>query len=98
MPVISERDSVYFRPQPFFQGTAHAEAEQQAMLAFWQNPADPANAALLRDANISYVIVPQIIGNPASFETMVRWHPPLDDVVDAVAGQRRALSGAGLRG
>ncbi len=80
VPVISERDSVYFRPQPFFEGTAQAEAEQQAMRAFWENPADPANAALLRDAHISYVIVPQIVGNPASFETMLRWHPPLDDV------------------
>jgi hypothetical protein len=77
VPVISERDSVYFRPQPFFRGTAQAEAEQQAMRAFWQNPADPANADLLRAANVSYVIVPQIITDPFSIETMVRWRLPL---------------------
>ncbi len=80
VPVISERDSVYFRPQPFFQGTEGVEAEQARLLAFWQNPADPANAALLRGDKISYVIVPQIVTNPASIETMVRWRAPLDPV------------------
>ena len=79
--MISERDSVYFRPQPFFQGTTAAEAEQQTLLAFWHNPADPANADLLRAAEIGYVIVPQIITNPASIETMVRWRSPLDNIV-----------------
>jgi hypothetical protein len=78
VPVISERDSVYFRPQPFFQGTADADAEQAALLAFWRNPADPANADLLRAHHIGYVIVPQIIANPGSIETMVRWRLPLD--------------------
>ncbi len=81
VPVISERDSVYFRPQPFFQGTAQSEQEQQTLLAFWRNPADPANAALLRAAHISYVIVPQIISDPASLDTMMRWRPPLPDEV-----------------
>ncbi|MCC6803530.1 MAG: hypothetical protein IT319_11655 [Anaerolineae bacterium] len=80
VPVISERDSVYFRPQPFFHGTESVEAEQQAMLAFWQNPADPANADLLRAANIGYVIVPQIVANPNSIETMVRWRVPVEEV------------------
>ncbi|MEP7293138.1 MAG: DUF6541 family protein [Chloroflexota bacterium] len=79
VPVISERDSIYFRPQPFFHGTEAAQAEQQAMRAFWQNPADPANADLLRKARISYVIVPQIATNPASIETMVRWRLPLTE-------------------
>jgi len=81
VPVISERDTVYFRPQPFFQGTDTAEQEQQTLLAFWQNPADPANADLLRAAGIDYVIVPQIITNPASIDTMMRWRPPLDNSV-----------------
>lgn len=79
VPVISERDSIYFRPQPFFRGTEQAGVEQQSMLAFWQNPADPANAALLRAANISYVIVPQIITDPTSIETMMRWRTPLNE-------------------
>lgn len=77
VPVISERDSIYFRPQPFFRGTAQVEAEQDALLAFWQNPADPANAALLDAANISYVIVPQIITTPESIATLIRWRTPL---------------------
>ncbi|MFN8562944.1 MAG: hypothetical protein U0703_15325 [Anaerolineae bacterium] len=80
VPVISERDSVYFRPQPFFHGTEQVDAEQARMLAFWQNPADPANADLLREANISYVIVPQIVANPNSIETMVRWRVPVEEV------------------
>ncbi|MBI1255886.1 MAG: hypothetical protein GC204_00300 [Chloroflexi bacterium] len=80
VPVLSERDSVYFRPQPFFQGTEAVEAEQQTMLAFWRDPANPANEELLRQAKIGYVIVPQIITDPASIETMVRWRLPLNDV------------------
>jgi hypothetical protein len=78
VPVISERDSVYFRPQPFFRGTEQAEAEQARMLAFWENPANPANADLLRQSSIDYVIIPQIVVNPNSIETMVRWRIPLE--------------------
>jgi hypothetical protein len=77
--VISERDAVYFRPQPFFRGTESIEAEQAALRAFWENPADPAHEALLRDAGIAYVIVPQVIGSPASFETLFRWRRPFTD-------------------
>lgn len=89
VPVISERDSVYFRPQPFFQGTWEVEAEQARLLAFWHNPADPANADLLRAANISYVIVPQIVANPNSIETMVRWRVPVETI-----GMQSAVSDA----
>ena len=78
--MLSERDSIYFRPQPFFQNTSAVEAEQQTLLAFWRDPANPANADLLRAAKIGYVIVPQIITDPGSIETMVRWRLPLNDV------------------
>ncbi len=81
VPVLAERDSVYFRPQPFFQGTQAVEAEQQTMLAFWRDPANPTNADLLRAARIGYVIVPQIITDPSSIATMVRWRLPLDNDV-----------------
>lgn len=77
--VIAERDAVYFRPQPFFQGTDAIEAEQQTLAAFWANPADPAHEALLRDAGIDYVIVPQVIGSPAAFDQMWRWARPFTD-------------------
>jgi hypothetical protein len=81
VPVISERDSVYYRPQPFFQGTEASAAEQETLLAFWENPADTANATLLSEAGIDYVIVPQIVTNPASMEAMFRWRPPFTDQV-----------------
>lgn len=84
-PVISERDTVYFRPQPFFTGDAAALAEQERLRVFWQDPANPANLALLQDANISYVIVPQIVANPESIDTMFRWRSPfLEDTVSVV--------------
>ncbi len=77
--VIAERDAVYFRPQPFFRGTESIEAEQAAMRAFWENPANPVYEGLLRDAGIDYVIVPQVIGSPERFETMFRWRRPFTD-------------------
>lgn len=75
VPVIAEREAVYFRWQPFFSGTETVEAEQAQMMAFWRDPADPANEALLREAGISHVIVPQIVTDPASFASMWRWNP-----------------------
>ena len=50
VPVISERDSVYYRWQPFFQGNEASLAEQERLRAFWQDPANLANAELLRQA------------------------------------------------
>ncbi len=85
-PIISERDSVYFRPQPFFTGDEAALAEQERLRTFWQNPADPANLALLQEANISYVLVPQIITNPDALDLMFRWREPFrEDSVSLVA-------------
>ena len=76
VPVIAERDSVYFRWQPFFRHTEAALAEQDRLRAFWENPADPAHAGLLAAAGVDYVIVPQIVGNPDSFATAWRWNRP----------------------
>lgn len=81
VPVIAERDAVYFRPQPFFTGTQEVEAEQAQLLAFWENPADPANEALLASADIAYVIVPQIVTDPASQERQFRWARPFTSEV-----------------
>jgi hypothetical protein len=85
-PVISERDSIYFRPQPFFRHTELADEEQDALRAFWQNPADEANAALLTEYGVSYVLVPQVFGNPASFEDMLRWRRPVPEAESYRAG------------
>ncbi len=75
-PIISERDTVFFRMQPFFRHTEAAEAEQAAFHGFWEDPADPVWAARLRQAGVRYVLVPQVVGNPASFERMWRWREP----------------------
>ncbi|MBZ0297259.1 MAG: hypothetical protein K8L99_32165 [Anaerolineae bacterium] len=90
VPVISERDSVYYRWQPFFEGNEESLAEQDRLRAFWENPADPANADLLAEAGIDYVIVPQIVAQPEQFETAWRWNRPFawdlpmeSDVADA---------------
>lgn len=79
VPVIAERDTIYFRPQPFFRHTVEAEAEQDAFRAFWLDPANPTHAGDLLAAGVLYVIVPQVFGDPASFEDMVRWRKPLPE-------------------
>lgn len=84
-PVISERESVYFRPQPFFSGDEGVKAEQERLRAFWQDPANPNNLELLREAGIDYVLVPQIVANPDAQQTMFRWRPPfLEDTESRV--------------
>jgi hypothetical protein len=82
-PVIAERDTVYYRPQPFFDNDDVSLAEQDRLRVFWQDPADPAHEQLLRDAGVSYVIVPQIVRNPESYATMWRWRGPF--LVEAVS-------------
>lgn len=82
VPVISERDSVYYRPQPFFRGDEDSLAEQDLLRAFWRDPANADNASLLADAGIDYVIVPQIVTNPESIEQMYRWRPPFTEATE----------------
>ncbi len=77
VPVISERDSVYYRWQPFFRGNEASLDEQARLRVFWEDPANPDNAALLAEADIDYVIVPQIVGNRDSFATAWRWNQPV---------------------
>ncbi len=82
VPVVSERDSVYYRWQPFFRGDADSLAEQEQLRAFWENPVDPANADLLREAGVDYVIVPQVVSNPDSIKTMFRWRAPFTELIN----------------
>lgn len=79
VPIVSERDSVYYRPQPFFQGDEASLAEQDRLRAFWEDPANPENARLLEEAGVEYVIVPQIVTRPDSIEEMFRWRPPFTE-------------------
>lgn len=75
-PVISERDNVYYRWQPFFRGNEASLAEQERLRAFWLDPANPQNEQLLAEAGIDYVLVPQIVGAPESFADAWRWRAP----------------------
>jgi hypothetical protein len=84
-PVITERDCVYFRMQLFFvpgsidttaDAVAAASAEQQELVSFWRDPADPANGERLRRAHVSYVLVPESVGDPSAASASWRWQPP----------------------
>jgi hypothetical protein len=90
VPVISERESVYFRWQPFFRGMEPVLAEQDRLRAFWLDPADESHAALLADAGIDYVIVPQVVTNPASMEAMFRWRAPFTELIAMQSGVSEA--------
>jgi hypothetical protein len=84
-PVVTERDCVYFRMQPFFatlveageRDLESAYTEQASMLAFWRDPADPSHAGRLSAAGIDYVLVPESIGDPSSVPRAWRWQPPV---------------------
>ena len=80
VPVVAERDCVYFRNQPFFAGAglAQARAEEDKMLAFWRDPANPANAGRLRAARVGFVIVPESVGDPRTLVTSWRWKAPAE--------------------
>jgi hypothetical protein len=80
VPVIAERDSVYYRWQPFFRNADASLTEQDQLRAFWEDPANPANADLLRNAGIDYVIVPQIIAKPDRIAGMFRWRAPVNPI------------------
>lgn len=76
-PVIMERNTVFFRPQPFFRHTEQIEASWVDLRAFWSAPSAPENEALLRRYNIRYVLVPQIVTRPETLsESAFRWRPP----------------------
>jgi hypothetical protein len=90
-PVITERDCVYFRMQPFFldaarlggapspptgRGLTDALNEQRTLLDFWRNPADPSNAERLSNAGVDYVVVPEAVGDPSSLARAWRWRAP----------------------
>ncbi len=86
-PIIAERDTVYFRPQPFFRGTERADAEQAALRAFWRDPTDPAHQAALLAAGVRYVLVPQVFVRPDAFDEMIRWRRPLEEAASYAAQQ-----------
>ena len=42
----------------------------------YHDPASPESEKKVRAANIGYVLIPQVIGNPDSFKSAQRWRPP----------------------
>jgi len=74
--VIAEREAIYFPSLPYAFGDADSLAIQEALKAFWRNPADPTNADLLRQYGVTHVFVPEIIVNRDSLETAWRWGTP----------------------
>jgi hypothetical protein len=75
-PVVTERDTIYLRPQYFFQNTNWMDAEQNAFRAFWSDPTNPEYENLFCETGVTYVLVPQIIGDPGGLEPMTRWLNP----------------------
>lgn len=84
-PVLTERDCVYFRMQPFFLddprwgvpgALAAAHREQREMLAFWRDPGAPPQAERLAEAGIRYVLVPEAVADPSSLDDAWRGRPP----------------------
>lgn len=92
--VITERETVYFPQLPYALPTDVNTDEQRTMLQFWRDPSDFNNAALLRDAGIDYIIVPQIISNPGSLDSSWRWAEP--DAWEAFEMQAVVSQGAYL--
>ncbi|GAB4517098.1 MAG: hypothetical protein OHK0046_23410 [Anaerolineae bacterium] len=55
-PALAERDSVFYPVLPY--ATATTLEEQNALMAFWLDPDNPAHADLLAEAGIDYVLIP----------------------------------------
>ncbi|PJF35859.1 MAG: hypothetical protein CUN49_08380 [Candidatus Thermofonsia Clade 1 bacterium] len=79
VPIIAERNTVFFRDQHFFSNKARVEAMWEEFRAFWLNPRDPAHRELLERHGVDYVIVPQLFMRPESFAQMFRWRLPLPE-------------------
>lgn len=75
-PVIAERRTVHFREQLFYLGAQPAWALQERMKVAYLDPASLESEKSIREAGVNYVLVPQVIGKPASFASAQRWRPP----------------------
>lgn len=75
-PVIAERRTVQFREQLFYIGATPFWNLQDALLTAYLNPAAPDSAQAIRAAGVNYILVPQSIGRPESFDQAMRWRKP----------------------
>lgn len=80
VPVISERESVTFREQPFFDQDALAYYQRRDDLTeIYFDPTATDAAEKLADYQIDYVVIPQIVNQPERFgdmRAMIRWRWP----------------------
>jgi hypothetical protein len=75
-PVIAERRTVQFREQLFYVGAAPFWNLQDALRTAYLDPATLQSGQAIRAAGVNYILVPQSIGRPDSFNQAMRWHVP----------------------
>ena len=61
VPVIAERDSVFFPMSPVYIGADAAQQQQAQWRAFWQSPTASEFEAQFQTDSLDYVIVPQAV-------------------------------------
>jgi len=76
VPVIAERKAIHFREQLFYIGAGEAWKLQDELRVAYHDPASPESEKKIRAANVNYILIPQVIGNPNSFKSAQRWRPP----------------------
>src|SRR5688500_9364792 len=68
VPVISEREAIAFRDQPFFDGAEPLYRRRDELASIYFDLSQPnAHDALLM-AGVDYIIIPQIVAEPDRFE------------------------------
>jgi hypothetical protein len=79
LPVIAERESVYFREQPFFSGAEPYYERAGALSGVYFDLAQPGAREALRSYGVTHVVIPQIVTRPDTFgdmHAMMRWRWP----------------------
>jgi len=76
VPAVAERESVFFREQPFFAGAEPYYDRARELTPIYFDLAAPGAREALRRYGVTYVIVPQIVAAPERFAEMQRWRWP----------------------
>jgi hypothetical protein len=79
LPVIAERESVYFREQPFFSGAEPYYERARALSGVYFDLSQPGAREALHSYGVTHVVIPQIVTQPDAFgdmHAMMRWRWP----------------------
>lgn len=76
VPVLAERESVFFREQPFFAGAERYYERMQTLSSVYYDLAGPGAHEALQRYGVTHVVIPQIVGEPEAFSEMQRWRRP----------------------